>query len=184
MEEGGTSYPVFGNFPLTSPARPVPPSAASQRGASAARPGLVRRRRARRRPRDRGRGHDRARRLRRRLGRPGRRPDPGEVLRAPITPAVAVSTKQGDDRMTAIFFLLIIINIVKKHPTDTKVINGCTVRSIPLVLKQPVQDQAATRLTLMEAARRPLTLRRAASRSASGSTCPTWTGSCSPPRSA
>ena len=36
-----------------------------------------------RRPRDRGRGDDRARRLRRRLGRAGRRPDPREVLPAP-----------------------------------------------------------------------------------------------------
>ena len=77
MEPGGTSYPVFGHFPF---------DVAGKTGTAAApqpaRPVLVHRPGAGEEPADRGRGDARARRFRRRHGRPGRRPHPRALLQA------------------------------------------------------------------------------------------------------
>ena len=83
MEEGGTSYPVFGNFPIPVAGKTGTAERGFTERAPDPRPGLVRGDGAGRRPRDRGRRHARARRLRRRLGRARGGPDPREALPAP-----------------------------------------------------------------------------------------------------
>ena len=91
-EPGGTSYPVFGNFPF-----PVAGKTGTAQRAEPAGPVLVHRPRARQEPADRGRGDARAGRLRRRHGRAGGRAHPRALLPPADHAAAASTTRQRQD---------------------------------------------------------------------------------------
>ncbi len=127
MEEGGTSYPVFGNFPF-----PIAGKTGTAERGLFSRPVLVRGGRSRRQPRDRGRGDDRAGRLRCRLRGAGGRPDARELLQA-ADHSVHIRFHQARDAgMTGVSVVSSPGAIVRGRPADARVIQGCSVRSNPL----------------------------------------------------